>query len=229
MTKTNGTSLKTPQFKTPTVNYEVTKRLSPPSLVLIGFLYSLALIKVTIFFNKPKNIQQGYLTSKDLRRILDEKLEKELNNDFTLPVDYLSRSEFTTLKRDLMNEFKKLRNKQDKIIGDKQILQVKRTLHEIPTLKTETIKKDHGKVLIYNIKNKNLLWTQYNQKRNRLKDKIEKQKNKLLYELNLNDEVDVEKFKDFQDISELKLKELQEEYHMKLNKFKEQQYLIVEN
>lgn len=229
MTKTNGTNLRAPELKTPTVSYAVTKRLSPPSLVLIGFLYSLALVKITIFYNKPQSIQQGYLTSKDLKRILDEKLAQELNRELLLPIDYLSRNEFATLRRDLMKELNILKSKQTLLLeNSKNQTKNENQVYSNSALEIKAEENSH-KVFIYNSKNKNLLWTKYNQRRNRLQEKLEKQKNELLHQLDFKNEQDVEKFKDFQDQSEFKLKELQEDYHSQINKFQKQQYLLIEN
>lgn len=226
---TRGQDKVIPESESPKpLQLEVRKHLSLSTIILIGLIYTMVVVKLTMIINEEPTNSNIAIDEDKIVAALQSKLDQTMAIKNSLPPDVISKGEFKRLKSELMEEVSRINNKYIELVQkekEKSEIIIKDFVINGPAKVSDG---SGSKVLPYSIKNKEMLWAQYHQKRKRLEEQIEADRLEALKALNMNSVAGQDAFKEFQDKSELLLKELEAEHYERLRIFEKQQYLIVD-
>lgn len=216
----------------PGYKLQITKKLNPFAYLIIGSLYTIAVVVTTLNYAKKEERHipnRGYSYSEE--KIRDDILREVRNISKTnakIRVDNKISSELVRFRDEMMAEVNRVNIKYLEIIENSESLKDS-ALAGLVAREPASEKIKKGKPIVFNESNARLLRYVHQKEYKRAKGNFEFKKNELIKRLDLSKRSDQEKLREFTDQMDLALFELKQTHRAQREEFKRKRYIVVKN
>lgn len=211
--------------------YYIKKTINPYYVGLSLLVYSTVIVLATMKLS-------GFQTAQNSNRVVYHEMKQEIiaevkkANKYKSTINSISRNtalknEMEIFREELISQINSLNLKYLDLVEDRK-KEFNRVVKGLIERKPSSI-TTAGKVLPYTQENSNLLHFKFQKKIDREKERLKAQEQRLIANLDLTKEENIEKMKDIQDQTEIAIYELKQRYYKKKNDFRKNKYIVLNN
>jgi ribosomal protein L24E len=210
---------------------KITKKLNPLAYIVLGSLYTVAIVFSTIFFiDHGKDKKKAHLNEQRVKKEILEEIKK-LNSAAMFNNSDGDRknldSQFEKLRSNLIDEINRINIKYVEMIENNSTKK-DRFIASLSKARPISEKIKNGEAIVYNEANGKILRFKHRKEYKRAKQMYSSKREEFLKKLDLSKAEDKEKLMDFDDEVDLALYEIKQNQYAIQKHFKEQKYLVVE-
>ncbi len=208
---------------------QITKKLNPFAYLVIGSLYTVAVIFTTLNFAKSEKPERGFSYSEN--KIKEEVMQEVRNFKATnakIRVDNQMSNQLERFRDEMIAEVSRMNIKYIEMLENNETMKTK-TIRDLADREPASVKIQKGKPIIYNKANLNVLKFVHRKEYKRAKHDYKIKRNQFMSGLDLTKVSDQEKLKDFEDEMDITLYELRQKQSAQRDEFEKNRYIIVQN
>lgn len=211
----------------PNYKLQVTKKLNPFAYLIIGSIYTVAVIVTTLNVvktDRPSHRDFSYSEAQMKKDILKE-IRSMAQTNAQIRVDNKLTNQLEKFRGDMISEVNRMNIKYIEMLENNESIKTK-LVSDLADREPASVKIQKGKAIVFNQKNEKLLRFVHKKEYKRAKENFITMKNKFVASLDLSVPADQERLRDFNDEMELALYELKQTHRMQRDQFKRNQYIV---
>lgn len=213
----------------PGYGLKITKKLNPFAYLVIGSIYTAAVVFTTLNIAKPDRVDRGFSYSET--KIKEEVLQEVKNYNSTnakIRVDNQMTNQLERFRDEMIAEVNRMNIKYIEMLENSESMKTK-TIRDLADREPASVKIQKGKPIIYSKANLNVLKFVHRKEYKRAKHDYKIKRQNFMSKLDLTKISDQEKLKDFEDEMDISLYELRQKHTAQREEFEKNRYIVVQN
>lgn len=213
----------------PNYKLQISKKLNPFSYLIIGSLYTLSVVLTTLNLAKDERSPRGFSYSEEKIKgeVMQEVRHFRATNN-KIRVDNQMTNQMERFRDELMAEVNRVNIKYIEMIENNESLK-KKEISALADREPASVKIQKGKPIIFNKANSKLLRFVQNKEYKRARQNYRYKREELSKHLDLTNNVDIEKLRDYDDLTEINLYEMKQRHRSQREEFQKKRYIVVKN
>lgn len=213
----------------PGYNLQITKKLNPFAYLIIGSLYTVAVVFTTLNFAKSERPERGFSYSeKKIKEEVLQEVRKFKATNAKIRVDNQMTNQLERFRDEMIAEVNRMNIKYIEMLENNETMKTK-TIRDLADREPASVKIQKGKPIIYNKANLNVLKFVHRKEYKRAKEEYKRKKHHFISSLDLSKISDQEKLKDFEDEMDITLYELRQKQTAQRDQFEKNRFIVVQN